>query len=186
MLGILDVRAVVIEGRHRTGHPAQHRHRMGIAAETPVKGGELLVDHGVIGDRPVEVFLLRSHRQLAIEEEVADLQVIAMLDEILDGIAAMQQDASVAIDEGNPGLAAAGSRETGIEGEVSGFGIQVADIDHRGTGGSVQDRQRGAPPGPVVDQRHRVGRGVVGGTVRTDFPGWSFVSPRAKRVEHVV
>ena len=45
------------------------------------------------------VLLIR--RQLAVEQEIADLQKRSVLGEILDGVAAVQQNAFLAVDEGD-------------------------------------------------------------------------------------
>src|SRR3546814_6238404 len=46
----------------------------------------------------VELGLLRPARQVAIQDQVADIQKIAVLRKLVDGIAAIQQLALVAID----------------------------------------------------------------------------------------
>src|SRR3546814_3093437 len=71
---------------------------MRIAAETLQKDTHLLVHHGVIGHQCVELGLLRPARQVAIQDQVADIQKIAVLRKLVDGIAAIQQLALVAID----------------------------------------------------------------------------------------
>src|SRR3546814_3134128 len=64
---------------------------MRIAAETLQKDTHLLVHHGVIGHQCVELGLLRPARQVAIQDQVADIQKIAVLRKLVDGIAAIQQ-----------------------------------------------------------------------------------------------
>ena len=105
-----NVGRVVIEGRQRADHAAHHRHRMRIAAEAGEKARHLLVHHGVARDAVVEIFLLRLGRQFAVEQQVADFQEVAMLGQLLDRIAAMQQDAFVAVDEGDLRLRSLPSR----------------------------------------------------------------------------
>ena len=90
---------VVIEGRQRADAADHDRHRMRVAAEALIEPRHLLVDHGVAGDRAVEIRLLRRGRQLAIEQEIAGLQEVAVLGELLDRIAAIEQNAFVAVDE---------------------------------------------------------------------------------------
>ena len=82
-------------------HAAHHRHRMRIAAEAGEEARHLLVDHGVARDAIVEIVLLRLRRQLAIEQQVADFEEIAVLGELVDRIAAVQKNAFVAVDEGD-------------------------------------------------------------------------------------
>jgi predicted RNase H-like nuclease len=65
------------------------------------------------GHAVVEIGLLRLGRQLAVEQQVAGLEEVAVLGELLDRIAAVEQDALVAVDVGDLGLAAAGRGEAG-------------------------------------------------------------------------
>jgi hypothetical protein len=57
----------------------------------------------VARDATVEIFLLRLGRQFAIKQQIADLEEVAVLGELLDRITAMEQDALVTIDEGDLG-----------------------------------------------------------------------------------
>ena len=54
-----------------------------------------------MGDAIVEIVLLRLRRQLAVEQQVAGLEEVAVLGELLDRIAAIEQDALVAVDIGD-------------------------------------------------------------------------------------
>ena len=105
-----DVGRVVIEGRQRAHHAAHDRHRMGVAAEAAEEGRELLMHHGVHGDGAVEVLHLLLVRQLAVEQQVADLQEARMRGQLVDRIAAIEQHALVAVDEGDVAFAARRSR----------------------------------------------------------------------------
>ena len=77
VVGILQVVARIDEGltdRELEGHGADDshhdRHGMGVAAKAPVKVGQLLVQHGVVGDRLLEFGLLLGVRQLAVGSAV--------------------------------------------------------------------------------------------------------------------
>ena len=74
---------------------------MGIVAETfhEFLGG--LVQHGVVRDVVDPVFQLFLSGQLAEQQQVRNFQKGAVLGEYFDGIAAIAQDALVAIDEGD-------------------------------------------------------------------------------------
>ena len=74
---------------------------MRVAAEAGEEAAHLLVHHGVAGDAMVEIVLLRRGRQFAVEQQVADLQEVAVLGQLVDRIAAVQQDALVAVDVGD-------------------------------------------------------------------------------------
>ena len=83
---------------------------MRVAAEAGEEAAHLLVHHRVVGHAVIEIGLLRRRRQLAVEQQVADLEEVAVLGELLDRIAAMEQDAFVAVDEGDLRLAGSRSR----------------------------------------------------------------------------
>ena len=91
----------------------------------------LLVQHGVIGDRGLELLALGDIGQIAVEQEVAGLQEVAVLGELLDGISAIEQNALVAVDIGNGRLTAGGRREAGIIGEDIGVAVETGNVDHR-------------------------------------------------------
>ena len=57
--------------------------------------------HGVARDAIVKILLLRLGRQFAVEQQVAGFQEVAVFGQLLDRIAAVQQDAFVAIDIGD-------------------------------------------------------------------------------------
>ena len=102
---------------------------MGVAAETLEEPGHLLVNHGVMDHAAVEVGLLRLGRQFAVEQQVAGFEEVAFFGQLLDRIAAVFQDAGVAVDIGDLGLAASGRGEAGVVGEHSGLGVELGDVD---------------------------------------------------------
>ena len=84
---------------------------MRIAAEAHEEPAHLVVHHGVARDPIIEIGLLAGGRQLAVEEQVAGLEEIAVFGELVDRIAAIEQDACVAVDIGDLRLAARGRGE---------------------------------------------------------------------------
>ena len=118
---------------------------MGVAAEALEEPGHLLVNHGVLNHAAVELRLLGGGRQLAIEQQVAGFEKVAVLGELFDRIAAVEQHAFVAVDEGDLGLAAAGRGEAGIVSEDARFAVELADVQHLGTDRSVIERKRPVP-----------------------------------------
>ena len=114
---------------------------MRVAAEAAKKDRELLVHHGVVGDGVDEIVFLVRGRQLAVEQQVADFQEIALLGQLLDRIAAIEQDALVAVDIGDLRFAAAGRGEARIEGEMAEVGVELADVDDSRTDRPVEQRQ---------------------------------------------
>jgi hypothetical protein len=75
-----------------------------------------------------EVVKLLSRRELAPDQQVGDLEEGRALGQLLDGVAAIAQDALVAVDIGNRRFAAGGGAITGIEGEIPQLGVQTADV----------------------------------------------------------
>jgi hypothetical protein len=78
VLRVVDVGAVVIEGRqgaHQAGH---HRHRVRVAAEAAQEELHLLVDHGVVGHARREVLAsAMGVGQVAVQQQVAGFQEVA-------------------------------------------------------------------------------------------------------------
>src|ERR1700726_427544 len=98
---------------------------MGVTAQAAQEPGHLLVNHRVPGDSVVEVLLLDDGRQLPIEQEIAGLEEIAVLGDLLDRIAAIEQHTLVAVDIGDLRFATRRRGETRIVGEHSGLGIEL-------------------------------------------------------------
>jgi hypothetical protein len=63
LLRVVDVHAVVVEGGQGADHAAHDRHRVSVAVKVP-----LLVHHRVPADGVLEIRLLPSARQLAVQE----------------------------------------------------------------------------------------------------------------------
>ena len=114
---------------------------MRVAAEALEEAAHLLVHHGVMHDAIDEIGLLRRGRQLAVEQEIAGLEEVAVLGEIGDRIAAIEQHALVAVDIGDLGFAAPGRGETRVVGEDAGLGVELADVQNLGANRSVVDRE---------------------------------------------
>ena len=96
---------------------------MGVAAEAAVEGRQLLVEHGVAGDGVGEALKLFLFRKLAVDEQIGDLGKGRMVGELVDRIAAMKEDALVAVDIGDLRLARGGRGEAGIVGEDVGLAV---------------------------------------------------------------
>jgi hypothetical protein len=138
---VMDVGAVVVEGRQRA-HRAHHdRHRVGVAAEAREELVELLVQHGVVGDVALELLVFGRRRQLAVQQQVADLEEARLLGQLADRVAAVQQRALVAVNVGDGAFAGGGGGEARVVGEGVRLRIELADVDHVGPTGALQDRQ---------------------------------------------
>jgi len=134
---IVDIGGVVIERSQRADCCHHDRHRVGVAAETLEEPRHLLVHHGVVDHALVEIVLLRLGRQFAVKQEVAGFEEVAVFGKLLDRVAAVFQDAGVAVDVGDLGFAAAGGGKTGVIGEHSGLGIELGDVDDIGPHGAA-------------------------------------------------
>ena len=139
--GILDVDAVMVEGRERADHAAHHRHRVRIAPETPIDVVDLVVQHRVMRDVVNEFRLLFRVRKLAEQDEVAGLHIVGVLGQLLYGVAAVEQHALIAVDIGNLGLAASRRGVARVEGEVAKLPVEGADVDDVRSQSSAHDRQ---------------------------------------------
>ena len=80
-------------------------------------------------DGRFEIGLLLRVRQFAVLQQVGHFEEVALFGQLLDRIAAIQQFALVAVDEGHLRLAAGGRKETGVVREQTGFATQGTDID---------------------------------------------------------
>ena len=63
---------------------------MRIAAEARIETRHLLVHHGVIHEATAELLIFLSSGKLAIEQQIAGLDEVALLGEPIDGIAAIK------------------------------------------------------------------------------------------------
>src|SRR4029077_10894639 len=125
---------------------------MSVAPESLEKPRHLLVNHGVVDHAVIEILFLRGGRQLPVEQQVTGLKKVAVLGELLDGIAAIFQDARVAVDIGNLRLAARGGGETGVIREHAGLCVELSDVDDIRPNGAARNREI---VGLVADRQRR-------------------------------
>ncbi len=78
----------------------------------------------------MELGLLGVVGQLAVQQQVAGFQEVAVGGQLLDGVATVQQLALVAIDVGDGRLARRGGQEARVVGEHARLAVQLADVDH--------------------------------------------------------
>jgi hypothetical protein len=112
-----DIEGVVVEGRQGADHAAHDGHGVRVAPEAVEEGADLLVHHRVIVHGADETFFLLGVGKFAVEQQVAGLEVIGVGGQLLDGIAAVQQHALAAVDEGDFRFAGGRGDETGVVGE---------------------------------------------------------------------
>ena len=113
---------------------------------------------------------LRLRRQLAVDQQVGDLEVGRLLRELLDRIAAVLEDALVAVDVGDRRPARRRVRErrvVGHEPEVVLGDLDLAQV--HGAHGAVLDRDLVGLAGAVVGDGQRVAGGGYAAAVRGLF-----------------
>jgi hypothetical protein len=159
LLRILHVEVIVVEGRERTDHAGQHRHRMRVVPEAGQEALEGLVHHGVVRDLVLERFELRRVGQFAVHQQVGHFDEVRVLGKLFDRVAAVHQHARVAIDIGDGAAAARGGNETRVEGEVAGVLVELADVDHLRPERAGQQRQRRGLVRRGVGQHYALGVG---------------------------
>jgi hypothetical protein len=141
VLRVVDVGAVVIEGRQRAHQAGHHRHRVRVAAEAAQEELHLLVDHGVVGHELGEVLAAASRwagRRTAAGSRCRGSRTAGQL---LDRVAAVQQFALVAVDVGDGRVARRRGQEARVVGELAGLAVQLADVDHVRADAALVDRQ---------------------------------------------
>src|SRR5262245_6344148 len=82
---------------------------------------DVFMNKGVMRDVPGPVGQLRLGWKLAVQDEVSHLEIVALLRQLLDGVAAVAQNTLITINEGD--LAPAGSRVH--EGRIIGHQTEV-------------------------------------------------------------
>jgi len=72
-----------------------------IAAETTQEEVHLLIHHGVLGHQVVKCFLFSHIGQFTVQQQVTHIHKIAVLSQLLNGVAAIQQLALVTVNVSN-------------------------------------------------------------------------------------
>ena len=146
-----------VEGGERAHGGEQHRHRVGVVAEALHRLLDVLVHVGVVDDHVHPVVERVLARQLAVHQQVGDLEVAGVLAQVLDRDAAVLQHARLAVDVGDRAPAGRGvrvRRVVGHEAEVVLVDLHLAEVHrlHRAVGDLHLERLAG----PVVGHRQRV------------------------------
>ena len=157
---VMDLVGVRVEGRQRAHRGHEHAHGVGVVAEALHEVLHVLVHERVHGDLVHPLLQLRAGGQLAVDDQVGDLQEGGALAQLLDRIAPVLEDAGVAVDVRD--RAAAGSRVherrvVGHQAEVALVRLDLAQVQR--AHGSVADRQLVRRAGAVVGDRE----GLLGG-----------------------
>ena len=100
-----NVGAVVIKGGQGANNADHHGHWMRIAPKTAIKLGQLLMQHGVIGNIVGEFVLFRLIWQFAFQKQIADFHKVAFFRQLFNLVAAVHEHTSVSINIGDSGIA---------------------------------------------------------------------------------
>ena len=125
---IRDVCGVVIERREGANNATHDGHRVRVSTESVEKRSDLLVHHRMARHDADELILLLCGRQFAVQEQVAGLEIVRVLGQLLDRVSPVQKHALVAVDKGDLGFTGCGRRKARVVGEVS-VGRQLANVD---------------------------------------------------------
>ncbi len=145
--GQLDVRlveriaAVLVERGQRADRRAEDRHRVGVHREGVEEVPELLADEGVALDLADPGVQLLGIRQVAVDQQVGDLEERRALGQLLDRIAAVAQDPVVAVEVRDGAAGGRRVRVAVVEGDQPGVLEQRRDVDRRLALGRGLDRE---------------------------------------------
>ena len=154
---VVDAVGVGVEGRQRPHRGHEHPHRVGVVAEALHEVLDVLVHERVDRDLVHPLLQLGARGQRAVDDQVGDLQVARVLAQLLDRVAAVLEDAGVAVDVGDRAATRRGVRVRGVVGhqpEVLVVGLDLPEVHraHR----AVLDRQLVALARAVVGHRERL------------------------------
>ncbi len=159
VLGIRDVLGVGVEGRERTDRAQQHPHRVRVVAEPLEELRHVRVHVGVQAHLVLPRLELGRRRQLSLEQEVRGLEEARLLRDLLDRVAAVAQDAGIAVDVRDRAAAVRRVEECRVVGEQPAVAIGGADLREVGRpDGAVDDRDGVLLARAVVDDRQCVAR----------------------------
>src|SRR4029078_15784 len=82
-----------------------------------------------------------ARRQFAVKQQIAGLDKAAVFGELIDRVAAIEQDALVAVDDSDLRFAARRGRKARIVSEAPGVLVKRVDVDHVGAQRALADRQ---------------------------------------------
>ena len=123
-----DVEPFVVFGGERTGECRHDPHGMGAGGELSYHGLHATGNRAFGHHHRVERGLVGCRGKAAVQQEVAQFKKVGLLGELLDGVAAVQKGAGVAVDIGDVGVAGCRRDEPGVVGEIA-FAGQLADVD---------------------------------------------------------
>ncbi len=141
VLRIVGIEVLAVERAEAHDACGEQHHRVAAAREGTVELTEALVEHHALGDLRGEIVELRLGRELAVDQEVGNLKERGLLSELLDRVAAVTQDALLAVNVGDRRLARSSVDETGVQGGVPGGSEDLRDVQTAGPFGRRYDRE---------------------------------------------
>ena len=136
---VVEIHGFVIV-RGQGAHDADHDgHRMGVVSITRIHVVQVLMDIAAELDGGLELLHLGLGRQFAVEQQVADFEVVAVLGQLLDGVATMHQNALLTVQIGNGAATARGGHEARVNSKHAQTAVESFRINHGGAVGAFMD-----------------------------------------------
>lgn len=140
LLLVERVVAVLVERGQRGDDRRQHGHRVRVAREAAVEVLDVLVQQGVLRDVVLEDGELVDGRQLTVDQQVRHLKEGGALGQLLDRVAAVAEDARLAVEVGDGGFIGGGVAVAAVQGHQTGLGAELADVEALVADGAVDHR----------------------------------------------
>lgn len=140
LLLVERVVAVLVERGQRADDRGQHGHRVGVTREAVEEPLDVLVQQRVLGDLVLEGRQLVDLGKLTVDEGVRDLEERRVLGELLDGIAAVPQDALLTVEIGDGGFICGGVAVSAVQRHQAGICTELPDVEALVADGAVDHR----------------------------------------------
>ncbi|MGX1369881.1 hypothetical protein RKD19_005240 [Streptomyces canus] len=98
------------------------------------------MQQGVLRDVVLEHRELVDGRKLTVDQEVGDLQERGALGQLLDRVAAVPEDAGLAVEVGDGGFIGGGVAVAAVQGDQTGLGAELPDVEALVADGAVDHR----------------------------------------------
>ncbi len=119
LVRIVRVERVLVESAQRPDDGTEDRHRMGVAREAVVERPHVFVQDRVPPQRLTELTELLGRWQLAVDQQVARFDEVALLGDDFYRIAAIAKDAPVAVEKGDGAGAGSGVAVALVQGDIA-------------------------------------------------------------------